>query len=727
FGSRLFKAIFKDEVWDCLSKSLHETNRQEEIGLRIRLRLLDAPQLADVPWEYLYIPAHKRFLALSVDTPIVRYLRLSEGIKPLSVSLPLNVLVMISNAKDYPSLDVNREWDKLKEALCDLEHKGLIKLELLESATLSALQHQLRNDEYHVFHFIGHGGFDNQTQEGVLILEDEEGNGRKVNGQKLGTILHDEQTLRLVVLNACEGARTSPIDPFAGTAQSLVQQGIPAVIAMQFEITDKAAITLSHTFYESIAEGYPVDYSLAEARKAINSEQDFNSVEWGTPVLYMRSSDGHIFDIDQIPILKNEAKDAMENKDWKTAITRWQAALDIDKDSIEAKRGLKRARWMKYRLRLWIGISALTLALAGVIFVPKIFPSKSIDLRIDSISIPSTVMQGDSVQLIASIHNFGNAPAKDVLVEWWPDDADTTVYVDSISEIDSKLTNNIGFTHPGYPHPGEFITRLTVNVGGDERDYSQIDSSLTIAVLSPPPDSDSVSIDLEIVDLLLEPSNPTVERPVTLRVAVRNIGDLDATNFIVKWCLDENYDYTVPEEEGGPIARGDTTTVELISPRGYEENGQITSRVEVTSVPDEGDYLIDDSTMTIEVSPISNNNHNDTTISRHIPDSLLQAELSVKNVEVTAYDGESVTVMITIENTGGADANSVEVLFAPGPVGRLQPRTISVDRRDSTSVEFAASFERTNESVKARIIVHYHGVQVDRCEHTWNPEAKMSD
>ncbi|MCD4670509.1 MAG: hypothetical protein K8S14_08685, partial [Actinomycetia bacterium] len=42
FGSRLFKAIFKDEVWDCLSKSLHETNRQEEIGLRIRLRLLDA-------------------------------------------------------------------------------------------------------------------------------------------------------------------------------------------------------------------------------------------------------------------------------------------------------------------------------------------------------------------------------------------------------------------------------------------------------------------------------------------------------------------------------------------------------------------------------------------------------------------------------------------------------------------------------------------------------------
>ncbi|HJQ94908.1 MAG TPA: CHAT domain-containing protein, partial [Acidimicrobiia bacterium] len=94
-------------------------------------------------------------------------------------------------------------------------------------------------------------------------------------------------------LNSCEGARTSPTDPFAGTAQSLVQQGIPAVIAMQFEITDEAAILLSHEFYAALSDGYPVDTALGEARKAIFASG--NEVEWATPVLYMRSANGRIF------------------------------------------------------------------------------------------------------------------------------------------------------------------------------------------------------------------------------------------------------------------------------------------------------------------------------------------------------------------------------------------------------------------------------------------------
>ena len=46
------------------------------------------------------------------------------------------------------------------------------------------------------------------------------------------------------MLNACEGARADVTNPFAGTAQQLMQQGIPAVVAMQFEITDDAAIML---------------------------------------------------------------------------------------------------------------------------------------------------------------------------------------------------------------------------------------------------------------------------------------------------------------------------------------------------------------------------------------------------------------------------------------------------------------------------------------------------
>jgi hypothetical protein len=160
-----------------------------------------------------------------------------------------------------------------------------------------ALQHQLRRKTYHIFHFVGHGGFDESAQDGVLVLEDEEGHSRQVSGQYLGMLLHDEKTLRLAILNACEGGRTSRSDPFAGVGQSLLQQGIPAVIAMQFPILDEAAITMAQEFYSALADGYPVDAGLSEARKGIFA-QDYG-VEWGTPVLYLRAPDGRIFDIEK--------------------------------------------------------------------------------------------------------------------------------------------------------------------------------------------------------------------------------------------------------------------------------------------------------------------------------------------------------------------------------------------------------------------------------------------
>jgi pSer/pThr/pTyr-binding forkhead associated (FHA) protein len=262
------------------------------------LNLTNVPELADIPWEYLYNPALDRFLALSVETPLVRYLDLPERVKPLEVKLPLRLLVMISSPDNHPQLDVEQEWAKLKQALADLVRHGIVELERLKEATLTALQRRLRQKQFHIFHFIGHGCFDQQAQDGMLILEDENKMGRPVSGKYLGTLVHDERTLRLAFLNACEGARSSCNDPFAGTAQSLVQQGIPAVVAMQFEMTDKTAVILAREFYAALSDGYPVDAALTEARKAIFTQG--NDVEWGTPVLYMRAPDGRIFDMKNI-------------------------------------------------------------------------------------------------------------------------------------------------------------------------------------------------------------------------------------------------------------------------------------------------------------------------------------------------------------------------------------------------------------------------------------------
>ena len=129
----------------------------------------------------------------------------------------------------------------------------------------------------------------------LLLLEEDDGRSREVSGVHLGTMLADERTLRLAVLNACEGARGSADDPFAGVAASLIQREIPAVVAMQFEITDRAALVFAGEFYAAVADGYAVDAALAEARKAIYA--DDNDVEWATPVLFMRAPEGLVFQV----------------------------------------------------------------------------------------------------------------------------------------------------------------------------------------------------------------------------------------------------------------------------------------------------------------------------------------------------------------------------------------------------------------------------------------------
>ena len=77
--------------------------------------------------------------------------------------------------------------------------------------------------------------------------------------------------------------------------RSLIEHEIPAVIGMQFEITDRAAILFSSEFYRALADGRAVDESLSQARMAIFA--DNNDIEWGTPVLFTRVTDGRLFDV----------------------------------------------------------------------------------------------------------------------------------------------------------------------------------------------------------------------------------------------------------------------------------------------------------------------------------------------------------------------------------------------------------------------------------------------
>ncbi len=290
-GERLFRSLLPGEVRRCYDRCLGRLEERPDRGLRIRIQMgLGVPAMLPlhaVPWEYLYDARTRHFLALDSRTSIVRHLDLGmPGDRP-PVRPPLSILVV---ACQDPALDLGRERQAIEQAWSG---QRKVHFHLLADPTLQELRDELVARDYHVLHFMGHGGFDPAAGEGSLALRDGGGQSAWVSGQQVADQVRDRSSLRLVVLNACWTARTSSNGPYAGVATALLNAGVPAVLAMQFPITDAAAVVFSKTFYRRLARGDTLDAAVANGRLAIHGDKHHRP-EWGTPVLFERLTGGRI-------------------------------------------------------------------------------------------------------------------------------------------------------------------------------------------------------------------------------------------------------------------------------------------------------------------------------------------------------------------------------------------------------------------------------------------------
>ncbi|MBI5931649.1 MAG: CHAT domain-containing protein, partial [Chloroflexi bacterium] len=293
FGDILFKAIFSEAILEAYNRSFQRAMTEAEIGLRLQLNLDGAGDLVNLPFEFLRGP--QDYLALSRQTPIIRFPKQVVVRRRVSLSYPLRLLVMIASPSDLPPLNVQQERTLLEKATADLRAKGLLEIDFLEDASLRTLQRTLRLKDYHIFHYIGHSAYDAETGVGTLALVDPLGENSHfpVRAEALARELSEENTIRLVVLNSCHGARQNHLNAAEGIASSLITRGIPAVVANQFEISNDAASVFSEEFYRTVAEGLPIDAAVSEARRAVSST--VGNIEWATPVLYLRAEDGYLF------------------------------------------------------------------------------------------------------------------------------------------------------------------------------------------------------------------------------------------------------------------------------------------------------------------------------------------------------------------------------------------------------------------------------------------------
>ncbi|MET0459910.1 MAG: CHAT domain-containing protein [Ilumatobacteraceae bacterium] len=260
-------------------------------GLRLTLSLAGAPPLLSLPWELLY--RAPRYFANQRQTPLVRHLETAALPQPPAIDSVVRILGVVSSPADCSPLDLAGERHRVEQAVAEMVALGRVQLDWLETPTRRALRTKLRDGKYHVLHYVGHSDF-TPAGEGVLYLQDDAGNKAELDNTELANLLSDQNLLRLVVLNSCEGARTTLTDPFAGVATTLMQLGVPAVVAMQFEISDEAAILFASELYTNlIGRQDPIDAAVAEARKAVYIE--LQTVEWATPVLFMGDVDVELF------------------------------------------------------------------------------------------------------------------------------------------------------------------------------------------------------------------------------------------------------------------------------------------------------------------------------------------------------------------------------------------------------------------------------------------------
>jgi DNA-binding beta-propeller fold protein YncE len=301
-GGLLFDAVLAGDGRGMFAASRHQAARE---GRQLRMVLqIRPPELARLPWEFLFDSAEDDYVCLS--TPLIRYPQVPAPVLPLRVTAPLRILGMAARPGDQEALAVADEQRRLQGALRSLEAAGRLELGWVEGQTWRELRNAVRGGPWHVFHFIGHGGFDPAAGEGALALAGDGGGTYQLGAENLAMLLRGHTSLRLVVLNACETGRASALDPFSSVAGALIRRGLPAVLAMQHEITDQAALEFSRSFYESLADQLPVDLSVTQARQAILLALP-GSLEWGTPVLYMRSPDGTLFDLADTPAPREPA------------------------------------------------------------------------------------------------------------------------------------------------------------------------------------------------------------------------------------------------------------------------------------------------------------------------------------------------------------------------------------------------------------------------------------
>ena len=303
-GEALFDVLFDDVLRQDFVNFYYQVVQQEKQLLRVELDIDEQgmPEIAALPWEFMCVPARANLGTIWMGTvpDLVFSRRRAQWIAAQPIQLArdekIRIALIISAPPNLPPV----AYEPVQAALEKLAIEQAKRVELLpivSSANPEAIDTILSKDP-HIFHFIGHGRMKNEGNQevGEMAFVDPDFDEAMWVDADYFSELFNQHRPGVVILQACEGGMLSSSQAFVGVASKVVQQNVPVVVAMQYEVTNSTASRFALRFYQQLAAEDPVDIAVQYARRAIAlGPTQYRKRDFATPVIFMRVRDGYLF------------------------------------------------------------------------------------------------------------------------------------------------------------------------------------------------------------------------------------------------------------------------------------------------------------------------------------------------------------------------------------------------------------------------------------------------
>ncbi len=303
WGEQLFNLVFRssEKAREFFQAATYDGLHNCELAIAS-----DDFAILNLPWELLYSPSDRQFLAPSLAG-------MSRSLSDYAVrgeipTLPqdkLNILLVIARPYGERDIALKTIARPLLDSLAEIRQK--VNIKVLRPPSFEEFERELSANKgfYHIVHFDGHGDFDPNSQgfqhslgglgQGVLVFENFDGSPQIVTAAQIAQNLAD-CGVPIFVLNACKSAQEGE-DKFSSVATRLVSSGAKGVVAMAYSVYAVAAKHFIGRLYGELVKGANLSQAVAAGRKAVLNQPQRPSPkgdkilrDWIVPVLYEQES-----------------------------------------------------------------------------------------------------------------------------------------------------------------------------------------------------------------------------------------------------------------------------------------------------------------------------------------------------------------------------------------------------------------------------------------------------